>query len=80
MKCNMNERRCFTGASNKGLKNKVINKLMKKDKLSYQEAEKRFNKMTMQEKSSFNKIAGGSRGRTLLTEFNATTTTTTRRR
>lgn len=54
------------GTSNKGLKNKVINKIMKKDKLSYQAAAKRFNQMTMKEKQGLNKVAGGGRyyGRT----------------
>lgn len=45
-----------------GTDNKVINEIMKQKKLSYQEAEKLFNSLSLKEKEDWNKIAGGSRG------------------
>lgn len=52
----------FMGTDDKSLKNTVINELMKKNnKLSYQEAETRFNKMSVQEQQ---KIVGGAGGAT----------------
>lgn len=48
-------------ATDKDLKVKVINALRKKNpKLTYNEAEDHFNKMTIQEKEGWNKIAGGA--------------------